>query len=561
VLFGGSILGEINLPDMQSICIQCKKTFTHSKEDLDFYKKFEVDPRDICFDCGQKQQLCFRNERVLYNRKCDATGENIVSIYAPESPYKVYKKDYWISDKWDAIKYGRPFDFTKTFFEQFKQLQLDVPRTSLVNVSPENSDYCNMCAYNKNCYLVFGGDFNEDCMYGTLCMHNSDSLDIDYSNENELTYMMDNSMNCYGSRFVWDSKSCVNCAFVTDCIGCKDCMFCSNLKNKSYCMDNVQLSKEEYQKRQTELLTGGYKKQLKNWQKFLKLRENRITKYGHILSCENSTGDYLKNCKNCHNVFDVSNSEDVRNGIYAEKAKDCFNISLVGHDSELAFCSISIMAVSNVKYSYYVFDSADVDYSEQITGSQNLFGCEGLHHKKYCILNKQYSKEEYENLRAKIIEHMKKTGEWGKFLPQNLSCFGYNESTAMRYYPLTKERALAEGFKWRDEDIKVYKAQTYQIPDNIKDVPESITEETLACESCKKNFRVIAKELEFYKKQNIPVPHNCAECRHKERFALRNSYKLYDRKCAKCKADIQTTYAPNRHEIVYCESCYLKEIY
>jgi len=31
---------------------------------------------------------------------------------------------------------------------------------------------------------------------------------------------------------------------------------------------------------------------------------------------------------------------------------------------------------------------------------------------KYCILNKQYSKEEYEELVPKIIEHMQKTGEW-----------------------------------------------------------------------------------------------------------------------------------------------------
>jgi hypothetical protein len=522
---------------MQKTCRQCKSSFAIPKEDLNLYKKFETDPQDLCFDCDQKQRLCFRNERVLYNRKCDATGKNIISIYAPDSPYIVYDNEYWYGDKWDAMDYGRDFDFNRPFFEQFKELQLAVPRSPLINVQSENSDYCNMCVGNKNCYLIFGGDFNEDCLYGTLCMHNRDSLDIDYS------------------------KGCINCHFISDCVACNDCIFCVNLANKSFCIDNIQLTKEEYQKRKKEILNGSYRKQLENWQKFLKMRSGRVARYSHTLTCENCTGDYLKNCKNCQNAFDVSNSEDVRNCIFAEKAKDCFNVSLVGHESELVFNSIAIIGVSNVKFSYYIFGGANIEYSEQIISGQDLFGCEGLQHKKYCIFNKQYSKEEYFRMRAGIVEHMKKTGERGKFFPHDLSCFGHNEATGMRYYPLTKEQALKEGFKWKDEDPKNYKSQTYVIPDNIRDVSASITEETLACESCKKNFKIIAKELEFYRKQNIPVPHNCSDCRQVERFALRTPCKIYDRKCAKCSKEIKTTYAPGRQETVYCEQCYLKEVY
>jgi hypothetical protein len=36
----------------------------------------------------------------------------------------------------------------------------------------------------------------------------------------------------------------------------------------------------------------------------------------------------------------------------------------------------------------------------------------GLHDKSYCILNKQYTKEEYEELVPKIIEKMMKDDEW-----------------------------------------------------------------------------------------------------------------------------------------------------
>jgi hypothetical protein len=44
-------------------------------------------------------------------------------------------------------------------------------------------------------------------------------------------------------------------------------------------------------------------------------------------------------------------------------------------------------------------------------------------------------------------------------------------------------------------------------------------------------------------------------------MALRNPRKLFDRKCDKCWVKIKTTYSPDRKEIVYCESCYNKEVY
>ena len=36
----------------------------------------------------------------------------------------------------------------------------------------------------------------------------------------------------------------------------------------------------------------------------------------------------------------------------------------------------------------------------------HCFGCVGFKHKQYCILNKQYTKEEYEKLVQKIIKQM-----------------------------------------------------------------------------------------------------------------------------------------------------------
>jgi len=72
---------------------------------------------------------------------------------------------------------------------------------------------------------------------------------------------------------------------------------------------------------------------------------------------------------------------------------------------------------------------------------------------------------------------------------------------------------------------------------------------------------LVKQELDFYRQQRLPIPRYHFEERHQQRFELRNPRKLYDRKCDKCKKDMQTTYAPDRKETVYCEECYLKEVY
>lgn len=63
-----------------------------------------------------------------------------------------------------------------------------------------------------------------------------------------------------------------------------------------------------------------------------------------------------------------------------------------------------------------------------------------------------------------------------------------------------------------------------------------------------------------------------ANCRHYQRLKLRNPFKLWNRGCIcdkenhfhgteKCEVEFETSYAPDRPEIVYCEKCYQQEVY
>jgi hypothetical protein len=207
----------------------------------------------------------------------------------------------------------------------------------------------------------------------------------------------------------------------------------------------------------------------------------------------------------------------------------------------------------------------DCWYCDSCDHGSHLFGCVGLRHKQYCILNKQYSKEEYEKLVPNLIEHMRKTDEWGEFFPVELSPFSYNETVAQEYFPMTKNEVEKRGWKWRDQKDEMPKV-TKIIPagkllKSIDDIPDDILNWAIQCEVTTRPFKIIKQELEFYRKMHLPVPHFHPDERHRQRMALRNPRKLWQRSCSKCGKDIQTTYAPERLEIVYCENCYLKEVY
>ncbi len=251
-----------------------------------------------------------------------------------------------------------------------------------------------------------------------------------------------------------------------------------------------------------------------------------------------------------------------------------------------------------------VWGGVETYYSQHSFNSSSLFACIGLRNKSYCILNKQYTKEEYETLVPKIIKHMNdmpyidKKGrvyKYGEFFPPELSPFSYNETIAQEYFPLTKEEAINQGYSWKDPEPRNYQItlKTPDLPDHIKDVKDSILNDIIQCahqlggetakcnEQCTQAFRVIPQELDFLRKMNLPLPRLCPNCRHYQRIKQRNPLKLWHRRCQcnnqdtrnkyqntiehehkdqPCPNEFETTYAPERPEIVYCEKCYLKEV-
>src|SRR3990167_2648133 len=101
------------------ICQNCQQNFVIEPEDFLFYAKIKVPPPTWCPECRMIRRMVFYNQYKLFRRRDDASRKEIFSGIPSAAPLKVYEHDYWWSDKWDSIAYGREYDFSKPFFEQF----------------------------------------------------------------------------------------------------------------------------------------------------------------------------------------------------------------------------------------------------------------------------------------------------------------------------------------------------------------------------------------------------------------------------------------------------------
>jgi len=544
---------------MKNICAVSGQEFEITDEDVQFYEKMEVPVPTLCPEERQRRRLAWRNERNLYRRKCDCCNKSIIAIFPSDAPFPVYCMDCWWLDSWSAKDYGRDFDFSRPFFEQYQELLHDMPQIAMVQSMNENSEYINYAGSNKNCYLMFNVNGDEDCLYGKDVFGCTNCVDNLSLYDSELCFECVQSTQCYSCKFVWHSQNCIDCAFLDHCIGCSNCFGCVNLRNKQYYFLNEKCSKEEYSQKLKALRmneTSGLEKLMKHFQGFLQKFPHR---YMVGVQNEDCVGNYLQNCKNAIDCFNSTDLEDCRYVCDFIEGKDCMDVDSFGFDCELIYEGQAIgRGVKDTAFGYVIpRGGSAMRYCQFCHFSHDLFGCSGIRSTNFCILNKEYPKKEYFRLRNKIIEHMKKTGEWGEFFPIEISPFAYNETAAQEQFPLTKKDALSKGYKWKEKESSNYQTSNFKIPDDITKVPDTICNELLACKCCGKNYKIQKAELKFYKKMNLPVSHKCPDCRHADRMNLRNPRNLWGRKCDNCKQEFQTTFAPDRPEKVYCEKCYL----
>jgi len=569
------------------ICQNCKKDFTIELDDFSFYEKIKVPPPTFCPECRLQRRLTFRNERTFYKRPCGFCGADTISRFDPEKGMVSYCGECWWSDKWNSEDYGMKYDFSKPFFMQFAELMKKVPyqNLSVSYKTLENTNYTNMNHYLKNCYYLFNSDYDERCMFGEELEHCTECLDVTMAENTQISYETVNCNKCYQIYYSVDCESSHDIWFSKNLAGCSNCFGCINLRNQQYCIFNEKYSVEDYKKKLGELNLDSYSTTKEIEEEALRFWLKYPNKYMHGIQNLESTGDYVFNSKYVKNSFIVKESEYCKYCMWliVKNNKECYDFTQFGENTERIYESLICgKNINDIIGSVTVLESRQIRYSMYCyNNNSNLFGCVGMRNKNYCILNKQYTKEEYEELAPKIIEHMNtmpyvdkkgRTYVYGDFFPTEISQFNYNETSAQEFFPLVKDEALSAGFSWKEPKERNYQItiRPKDLPDSIKDVKDDILSQIIECkhegrckEQCTTAFRIIEPELQLYKSQNLPLPRLCPNCRHYQRVLKRNPNKLWHRQCMKkgCHNEFETSYAPDRPEIIYCEKCYQQEVY
>lgn len=550
-------------------CHQCHIGFEVSEQDQRFYdrvspviggKKYSVSEPTLCPDCRRQRRFSWRNERSLYHRKCDLSGKQIISAYSPEKPLKVYAHEEWWSDHWSPFDYGRTFDFSRPFFDQFAELQKDVPQVAVNVWYSENSNYCNYVGNVKDSYLLFGSVYSDSCYYGSP-YYSKNCVDTLVVRECEGCYECVDCRKLYECFYCQDCQGSSGLIYCYDLQDCRDCIGCAGLRNKQYYIFNKPYAREDYEKAKAKLNLCDPANREHMAIELQKIKLQIPHRYMRSRAVENVTGNYVYECKNVLDAYYADRSEDCRYVAQVVDLKNCYDNNYT-EENELCVEYLGAYQNHRTNFSKFCNRVSDAFYCDSCFTSRNLFGCIGLRNAEYCILNKKYSKADYEKLVPRIIGHMQKTQEWGEFFPAHLSPFAYNESVANEYFPLDRAIVASRGWKWQeDSQKKSYKGPVFHVPRDIRDVPDTIVKEILICEATGRPYKIIPQEFAFYRTQGLPIPVLCPDERHRRRLLMRNPRQLWDRLCAGCEKTIRTTYAPDRPEKVYCDECYLKLVY
>ncbi len=557
-------------------CKQCNTRFEITDKDLEFYKKvspkfewkvFEIPAPTLCPDCRKQRRFAFFNTRSLYKNKCLKCWKSIVSRFSIKSWVKNYCNECWSKDDWNQLEQWLEIDFSKNFFEQMWKLINNTIFQNLIwsssNVT-NNSVFTNHTSEIVDSYLVFEANNINNSLYCFWIKNSKFLVDCNFVWNSQYMYNCVDCYDMYKTFYCTKSFWCKFSYFLNNCHNCSHCIWCTNLNNKSYYLFNEPITKTEYEKLQEKFSNYWFVKKFEK--EFYSKFKNNIVKYSNIIWSEDSIGDNIINSVNCINSFDILESQNCKYSENINYSADIFDVSSYWEKSFKMYESVSVWRYSNnILFSSIIWRWDNLIYCIEVKKSKNCFLCVNLEHKQYCILNKQYSKEEYEELVPKILSHMQSARQWGEFFPSNISPFWYNETVANEYFPLSQKSAIKSWFNWSNYESPLPKVEKIipasSLPEDIKDIPDDILNRAIECEITKKTFKIIKQELEFYRKHNLPIPKKHPDRRHKERMEQRNPRKLFDRKCDKCWIDIKTAYSPERKEIIYCQNCYDKEVY
>ena len=548
----------------------CEGEFMLEAEDIKFLKMFRVPPPNFCPTCRRIRRLAHMNFSRLFKRECDAPGhdEKIISILPKECPFPVYDYKYFINDEFDPFSFGIEYKKGDSPTETLFSLRKKFPMPSFLNrdSSSVNSDYSNGGRNLKNGYYVFGCYGTENAWYCNMLNNSRNVMDSQIVTDSEFIYWCVFSNRLYKSLFAYFSNDCTDSMFLFDCRNCMNCFGCVNLRNAKYCVYNKQLSKEEYGTFINSVYPLSKESLLSYEEKFWELVKRLPMNGSRNITSSSVFGVNIKDSRNLYDVNDANHCEHIRHSDGVVHHKDSMDVLFSGGHSNMLYMDSNIGSQSSrVKFSISSKICVDCEFIFNSKNLNNCFMCFGLQNKSYCILNKQYSPEEYFKIVDEIKFEMLERGEYSDGLGLEFSAQAYNFSLAQIAYPLGDgEIKKLSGYVAKEPETNVGDTEvvTYaSLPKTIEKVFDEILNKAILCEKSGRPFRIISSELEFYRRMKLPLPNIHPLFRMEKRLSFIKNGKKYKAKCNKCKKDIETVFDPAENFNFYCEDCHKQEVY
>lgn len=303
------------------------------------------------------------------------------------------------------------------FYDEYKKLLLSKPVSDVNGKSLENCAYCDYIYRSKNIYLSSYVTDSEDCFYSEYLLKARDCIDCTYVTGSELCYECTDCSGLYNCSYLENCHNCSATDFCLDCNNCIDCFGCFGLKHQQFRIFNKPYSEEIYREKVAQLKRNPPSKIID----VLRPEFDKLPRLSAWLykAGGKSVGDYIYNSNNCHKCFNVSNCS---NCAYVSDFLDSGNAS--GDSFDCDFCNKmescydchACENCTNSNFLEHCIGVSDSEYMRFCYNCSNCFGCVYLQNKEFCILNRQFSRDEYILAVKKIKTELKEAKTYGQAL-------------------------------------------------------------------------------------------------------------------------------------------------
>ena len=549
-------------------CAITGRPWVLTSKEIALYQKHQVPPMDICHLARQWVLTTqWPGGQWWYNQHAE-TGKPIITAVHPASGIRVLPDEEWYARDFSEICFD--LDVAKPVFPKLIELRKLVPTSAYRNYEKTENSISVVSLGDQNSYFVVLCR-SKNTFFSVSALDTESSAEVFNSSAITNSYQVIHCERMFNCQYVRESKDCLNSAFLFDCRNCEYCFGATNKRNKKYVWFNEQLSQSEWEKRRDQVDLGSRRVALEFRLTFDALVRKAIWPENFNDQCQNSIGEYLTKATDCEYVWyaDGGARDEYHTSYSIGRCEgNAFSASIV--DAQDLFMASDNASSFRCKYSYLVGHCQNVEYSTDCFNCENCFGCVGLRHMKFCILNKQYSEEEYwrnlDALKCAMLER----GEYGQFLPAKMSPSYFPECGAFKYYnadPAFGKKIGAHTFEAEAEGAigsELSGAQevtdSKNVPDNVDDL-DGWSGKPLYDAGYKRRFSLIGPEVTLYKKLRIAPPVEHFVKRYADMCHTANLGEFIQRPCAKCNKIVVISVNPTYPDrTIYCREDYLKFI-